>query len=365
MDFFHTRVTPQAIAGAVACLESTFLSEGKRVAEFERRLVTDLNVVNPVAVNSGTAALHLALALAGIGPGDEVIVPAQTFVATGLVVLMQGARPIFADINPSTGNIDVASITQRITARTKAVILVHWAGYPCDMDEIAAVAAPHGIAVIEDAAHALGATYRGRPIGALSRFTAFSFQAIKHLTSGDGGALCCLNADDRRNARSRRWFGIDRDGSRPSPLGERQYDIAEVGFKYHLNDLAAAVALGNLEGFPSALARVRQIAATYRAAFGKAPGATLLEAAADRESACWLFTIRVERRDAFIRALAGRGVPTSVVHQRIDRNSVFGGVTPGLSGQEQFDREQIAVPLHAGLTDSDVEQVIDAVRTGW
>jgi perosamine synthetase len=365
MDFFHTHVAPEAVRLATETLQSTFISEGRRVREFEEALSTRLGLVNPVAVNSGTSALHLALAVAGVGPGDEVILPAQTFVATGLAILMQGARPVFADIQPRTGNLDPASVGARLTERTRAIMPVHWAGLPCDMDELNALADEAGVAVVEDAAHALGATYRGRPVGALSRFTAFSFQAIKHLTTGDGGALCCLRPEDQAEARRRRWFGIDRERDQPDELGERQYDLVSVGYKYHLNDLAAAVGLGNLTDFPQRLQRRRQIAQQYREQLADVAGVQLLDAPADRDSACWVFTLLVERRTDFVRALAGRGVPASVVHQRIDRNAVFGGLRDDLPNQAHFDSKQIALPLHEGLTDADVWQVIEAVRDGW
>jgi perosamine synthetase len=229
MDFFRSHVSPQAVELAGEVLRSGWLSEGPMVRRFENELALRLGLERPVAVNSGTAALHLALALGGVGAGDEVLLPAQTFVATGLAVLMQGATTVFADIDLATGNLSVDALRERITPRTRAVIPVHWAGYPCDMDEVNALAEEHGLVVIEDAAHAVGATYRGRPIGAVSRFTAFSFQAIKHLTTGDGGALCCRRAEDARAARARRWFGIDREASEPSELGERIYDIDATG----------------------------------------------------------------------------------------------------------------------------------------
>ncbi len=219
MDFFHTTITPGAIERATQVLQSGWLSEGRLVKEFEAALSSRLGIQNPVAVNSGTSALHLALALCGVGPGDEVILPAQTFVATGLVILMQGATPVFADIDPQTGNLSPAAIREKITPRTRAVMPVHWGGYPCDMDEINTLAAENGLAVIEDAAHALGARYKDCLAGALSRFTAFSFQAIKHLTTGDGGALCCLVEADAKAAFVRRWFGIDRANSQPSFWG--------------------------------------------------------------------------------------------------------------------------------------------------
>jgi perosamine synthetase len=365
MDFYESRITPRAIELATEVLRSGWLSEGTMAKRFEEALASELKLAGPVTVNSGTAAIHLGLAIAGVGPGNEVIIPAQTFVATAMAVMMQHARPVFADIDPRTGNIAPESIRERISPQTRAVIPVHWGGYPCDLHEIGTIASEHGLAVIEDAAHALGATYRGQPVGAISRFTAFSFQAIKHLTTGDGGALCCRASEDEREARSRRWFGIDRLRSVPSHLGERVFDIDAVGYKYHLNDLAAAVGLGNLEGLATQLGRRREIAACYRRELAGVPGLTLLRAETDRESAAWLFTALVENRDDFIRHLATDGIPTSVVHLRIDRYTVFGGRRAGLPGQEAFDAQQISLPVHAGLSEDDVDRIVRRIRQGW
>jgi perosamine synthetase len=365
MDFFHTNISPRAVELAAETLRSTFLSEGKRVNQFEQELAGVLGLTRPVAVNSGTSALHLALEVAGIGLGDEVILPAQTFVASGFSILMCGAVPVFADIQPFTGNIDPSSIVPRITRRSKAVMPVHWGGYPCDMDEINAIAREHKLVVLEDAAHALGARYRGRPVGSLSRFTAFSFQAIKHLTTGDGGALCCLQEEDFQEARRRRWFGIDRERNQTSILGERAYNLQTRGFKYHLNDVAAAIGLGNLPDVPANLERHRAIAARYRQELHGVAGLAHLERRSDRESSWWIFTILVERREDFIRALKSRGIPSSVVHQRIDRNKVFGGQQEHLAGQRFFDERQVSLPIHCGLSDEDIDTVVGGVKKGW
>ena len=365
MDFFHVTVSQKSIDLAVRTLRSTFVSEGKMVKQFEEELSRQLGIVNPVAVNSGTSALHLGLAVAGIGPGDEVILPAQTFVASGLAILMQGAQPVFADIQYQTGNIAPESIREKITEKTRAIMPVHWGGYPCDMDEINLIASEYNLAVIEDAAHALGAIYKRRPVGSLSRLTAFSFQAIKHITTGDGGVLCCLEEKDYLDAGNRRWFGIDRLSTKPSILGEREYDLTAIGYKYHMNDLAAAVGLGNLEGFPRNLRRIRKIAERYRTELTGVPGLQLLDYKDDRDSAYWLFTLLVERREDFIKSLKERGVPTSVVHLSIDRNTIFGGLQKDLVNQGEFNDHQIAIPIHEGLTDEDVETVINAVKSGW
>ena len=365
MDFFTTHISKKAKENVNEVLDSTFVSAGEIAGQFEDALSERLGLVNPVSVNSGTSALHLALAIAGVGPGDEVVLPAQTFVATGLVILMQGATPVFADIQYETGNIDPASIRGKITDKTKAIVPVHWGGYPCDMDEINSIAEEYNIAMIEDAAHALGATYKGKSIGSISRFTAFSFQAIKHLTTGDGGALCCLNKDDYNNAVNRRWFGIDRAKEKNSILGAREFDISEIGYKYHMNNIAAAIGLGNLEDFSEQLSRRRQIASIYRDALHNVPGLKLLDYKEDRESAYWLFTVLVENRVGFVNKLKEHGIPTSVVDFRIDKNTVFNKFRTRLPNQERFDEVQIAIPVHSGLSDDDVAHIINCIKMGW
>lgn len=365
MDFFSVHISKKAQQLVQETLESTFISEGKRVKEFENSLEQLLGLSRPVAVNSGTSALHLGLVVANVKDGDEVILPPQTFVATGIVILQQRAKPVFADIQYKTGNIDPDSIRSKITEKTKAIIPVHWGGYPCDMDEINEIAKEHNLVVIEDAAHALGARYHGKPIGAVSRFTAFSFQAIKHLTTGDGGALCCLFEEDFKAARNLRWFGIDREKSKPTILGERKYNIETAGFKYHMSDIAAAIGLGNLENFAQRLKLRKAIARRYREELSGISGLQLLEYQEDRESSFWLFTVLVEKRENFIKVLQAKGIPTSVVHQRIDRNSIFGDVRHELTNQEKFDNKQISLPLHPDLTEEDVEQVIKTIKGGW
>jgi perosamine synthetase len=365
ISFFETIISPRAIDLTAEVLRSGWVSEGFRVAEFEEVLSRDHLLSHPVAVNSGTSALHLALVLAGVKAGDEVVLPAQTFVATAHAVLMQQATPVFADIDPATGNLSPASVEGALTDRTKAVIAVHWGGYPCDLAALGEIAARHNVVLIEDAAHALGAAFQGRAIGSVSRFTCFSFQAITHVTCGDGGALCCLDAGEAAEARRRRWFGIDRGHAGPFELGEREGEIVSAGFKYHMNDLAAAIGLGNLAGFRERLVRRQEIAAVYRQRLEGVPGLTLLRSEPGHHSAHWLFTVLVERRTAFVQALEDRGIPTSVVHRRIDRHPVFAGLRGDLAGQHTFDERQISIPLHSSLSDREVDQIVEAVRAGW
>lgn len=365
IPIFNTFIDPSAKEKVSKVLDSTFLSEGAMVVEFEKQLESQLGLSHPVAVNSGTSSLHLALVIAGIKEGDEVILPAQTFVATGLVILQQKAIPVFADIDYATGNISPASIEQKITPKTKAIMPVHWAGYPCEMDEIGKIAEKHHLAVIEDAAHALGATYHSKPIGTISDHTCFSFQAIKHVTTGDGGAVCSLSQKDKTNALAKRWFGIDRANSKPSILGEREYDISELGYKYHMNDYSAALGIANLENFKDRLTRRRDIAQKYRDAFKNISGISLFEYASDRESAYWLFGMHVENRERFILALKEKGITASVIHQGIDRNSIFGGKREDLANQRKFDKTQIHIPIHDGLADEQINYIIKTIKAGW
>ena len=255
INLHSTTITEEGIGNVLEVLKSTHISAGKRAQEFENILSNKYSFPNPISTNNGTVTMRLALASLGVGPDDEVILPAQTFISTGLVVLQCGANPIFADINTYDGNISIESIKQKITKKTKVIIPVHWGGYPCDLDEINDLAKENNISVIEDAAHAFGAKYKNEWIGNISDFTSFSFQAIKHLTTGDGGLLTCKDQSKSKLIKRLRWFDIDRENSKISILGEREYDATNIGFKYHMNDLAASLGIGNLVSIDSKLKR--------------------------------------------------------------------------------------------------------------
>lgn len=369
MNFFHTHVGRGATRAVLNVLVSTMMSEGSAVKQFEDELTTQLGLVNPVAVNSGTSALHLALECIPMEWDAEVILPAQTFIATAFAVLYRGAKIVFADIDPETGNISVNDVIRKLTERTRAVIGVDWAGYPCDMgwlaSELYMLGLSEKVRLIQDCAQSLGAVHHGQPTGQVyPDIACFSFQATKHVSTGDGGALTTPHIDIAETAYCLRWFGIDRDHDLPNELGERQYHLNRVGFKYHMNNVAAAIGLGNLDGFRDRLMKRVQNAATYDAHFRTVSGVTLMNYQNDRLSSYWIYPMRVERRTDFVRAMTSRGVPVSVVHQRIDRHPIFGGLQD-LPGQALFDATQINLPVHDGLTYEDVTQVIDAVKGGW
>lgn len=365
VEMFKPYVNQKAVDLASEALRSGWIGEGPRVREFEQRMGAVVGSRFPVAVNSGTSALHLALVLAGVGDGDEVITTAQTMLATTTAILSVGARPVYADVEYDTGNLAARDVPRLISERTRAILAVDWGGYPCDWDEIAALARAHRIAVIDDAAHSLGATYKGRPVGSLVPITCFSFQAIKHLTTGDGGMVCVSSEDAHERAVRLRWFGIDRFKRKPSVIGEPEWNVTELGYKYHMNDIAAAVGLGNLEDLDWILQRRREIADAYRAALAGVPGMRLFRYEPDRTSANWLFSVHVERREDFCRMMAARDIMVSVVHLRIDRNGVCGGERTDLHELARFTETHVSLPVHPRLADEDVQRVIDAARSGW
>lgn len=350
LNFFNTYVAPDASTFVNEALSSTLLSEGKITEQFEQELSNTFGFKNLVTVNSGTSALHLALDLIGLKPGDEVIIPAQTFIATGLAVLYCGATPVFADINYEDGNISVDSVKTKITSKTKAIICVHWGGYPCDLTGLKETIKGTGIKLIEDAAHALGSSYNGQFIGNISDLTCFSFQAIKHLTTGDGGAICVNDPNLYEMAIRKKWFGIDRKHSSMSELGERQYDLKEIGFKYHMNNYAAALGLANLQGYLERLEKRRGIAAFYKSELSGCKELTLFKEDIQHKSAYWLFGFHTLEREKLIKKLKKQNIPSSVVHQRIDRNSIFGGIKKDLVNQANFDKTQLHIPIHDAVS---------------
>lgn len=362
---FHPYVNERAIELVCETLRSRWIGEGPKVRQFEDALREKLGFPHCVALNSGTSALRLALVMAGVGPGDEVITPAMTCTATNMPILEQFAKPVFVDVQYWTGNPDPGDIEHRITERTKAILVLHWAGYPCDLDEIHAIARKHDLPVIEDAAHALGATYKGKPIGTLSDFAMFSFQAIKQLTTGDGGLLVVPTQERYDEARRRRWYGIDRRNRRRRLDGYAFWDQAELGFKYHMNDVAASIGLGSLEDVDWILARRHEIVNRYRHRLSSVSGVHLFRREGNRTSGDWLFTMHVERRDDFCRTMRDKGIEVSVCHIRNDLHSIFGPRRDDLPNLDRYERTHISIPLHNLLTDDDVEYVIESIEEGW
>lgn len=361
---FHAKVSRDAATRVDAVLRSGWLGEGEIVREFEREFEQRLGLRNAVAVNSCSAALYLSLKCAGIGVGDEVITTAQTFVATPLAIVHAGSTPVFTDIDGDAGVIDPVDVERKVTQRTRAILPVHWGGYPCDLDAITEVARRNKLVVIEDAAHALGASYRKRMIGSISDFTCFSFGAIKQVNAGDGGMLLSRGKHYYERARRLRWFGIDREKRRPTLEGEPEWDITEAGFKFHMNNIAAAMGVEHLREIETTLEHRRRIATIYTRGLERLDGVRVVARDPSRVSAWWLFDIHVERRESFIRLLRENGIETSLVHRRVDTHSVFGSRTE-LPRLAQFEKSHLCLPIHSEVTEDDAEYVLSVIEQGW
>lgn len=336
-------------------LLSGWIGEGPKVAEFERQLGPWFGSTNVLTTNNGTSAIQLALRLANVGHDDEVISTAMTCTATNMPILAMGAKIVWADIDPWTGNIDPEDVERKITSKTKAIICVHWGGYPCDLDELNAIAAEYGIKLIEDACHAFGSTYHGKPIGSHSDFVCFSFQAIKHITTVDGGALVCKSEDDCKRGRLLRWYGIDRNAEGKDLRCEA--DITEWGYKFHMNDIAATIGLEQLKYVKETLAKTHRNAGRYDEAFPDLK----LRYENDSLSSYWLYTIRVKNRDGFTEQMKDAGIMVSKVHARNDIHACFKDFRAELPGVDEFVSEQVSIPAGRWLTDEDLEDIIKAV----
>lgn len=346
-------------------MKSRWIGQGQKVSGLEDKFKSMFKIPFAVAVNEVSSAIRLALDIAGVGPGDEVITTPQTCTLTNHPILEQYANPIFTDIQYLTGNIDPEAIEKKITDKTKAIICSHWAGYPCDLDEIHNIAKRHNLAVIEDASDALGAKYKNKFIGAYSDFTCFSLQAVKQITAGEGGILSALKKSDFESALRKRWYGIDRKNRKPNVEGYYDFDITERGYGYHMTNINAAIALANLEDHGEIKQRRKEIVAKYREELCRVDGVTLFDFSTDRESANELFTIHVRDRDRFCKAMSSKGIEVSVVHIRNDSYSIFGGLRKDLPNLDKFSKTNISIPLHNYLADEDVNYIIKTIKNGW
>jgi perosamine synthetase len=342
-----------------ACLMSGYIGEGPRVAEFEKQLSGWFGNDNVLTLNNGTSALQLALRLANVSYGDEVISTAMTCSATNEPILALGAKIVWADINPWTANIDPEDVEKKITSKTKAILCVHWGGYPCELEELNSIAARHGIKLIEDACHAFGATYHNKPIGSLSDFSCFSFQAIKHMTTVDGGALTCKLASDNDRGRLLRWYGIDRNAKLQDLRCEA--DIAEYGYKFHMNDVTATIGIEQLKYVAETLKKHRANAARYDEAFENLELVKPMKYKKDRLSSYWLYTIRVKNRQKFMEHMKEAGIVVSKVHARNDTHSMFREFKTALPGVDEFNLEQLSIPVGWWLEESHIKHIIDTV----
>lgn len=340
-------------------LYSGQISEGLPVRAFEEKFERIFDLSHAICLYSGTAALHVALILAGVTPGDEVISTAMTAEPTNMAILHAGGRIVWADVDPRNGNLAAESIAGKITHKTKAIMVVHYGGIPAPIESIRDLAESHKIPVVEDAAHALGARYAGRPIGSHSEYTMFSFQAIKHMTTIDGGMLVCSSEKDATRGKLVRWFGIDRSASR------NEVDVSTIGYKYHMNNVNATIGIVQLDYVQDVIASHICNGRYFDAAFANVPGIELCTWNQQAEPSYWIYTLLVERRGDFIRCLADHGISASIVHKRNDLHSVFAPFRCPLPNLDLFSERMVHIPCGWWVTAEDREYIVDVVKKGW
>lgn len=343
-------------------LESGWLGMGHLTQEFEGRLAEIVGARHVVAVSSGTAALHAVLVTLGVSPGDEVIVPSLTFVGCAQAVVAAGATPVFCEVRPETVTIDADDAARRITARTRAILAVDYAGFICeDIDAVVQLARAHDLFAVHDGAHALGSTSQGRLVGSLGGATCFSFDPVKNVTCGEGGAVATDDDALVERLRTFRNLGIPNDAWARRAAGRWEYGASEIGFRYMLPDLNAAIGLVQLDGFDERRERKRALLRGYREALAGIEGLELLNGDVD-ESFPFLCVARVEdgRRDELIEWLRRDSIAASVHFVPLHLQAAFGGGS--LPVTEKVYAQLVSLPFFFELTDADVERVVDSVR---
>ncbi|OWP85191.1 pyridoxal-5'-phosphate-dependent protein [Flavobacterium davisii] len=340
-------------------LYSGYIAEGEKVYEFEKQFGEYINNPLVLSLNSGTAALHLALLLAGIGPGDEVISTVLTAEPTNVAIKLVGAKVVWADIQANTGLLDPVSVRSKITQKTKAIMLVHYAGMVCDMDEFNKISKEFNIPIIEDAAHALGARYNGKPIGANADYTIFSLQAIKHMTTVDGGFLSVKTKENFDKGRLLRWFGLDKKVAR------LDNDITFPGFKYHMNNVNATVGLVQMKHINNIVGEYISNGLYFDKNLKNLEGLTLLDYNANSLPSYWLYTMLVDNREGFIKNMQANGITASELHLRNDRHSVFAESKTYLPIFDEFYEKMVHIPCGWWLTDEDRNKIVETIKQGW
>lgn len=362
-------IDDEDIEAVSAILSSDWLTTGPAVQEFERVLANFVGSNEAVAISSGTAALHAAMYALDIKPGDEVIVPSMTFAATANCVVFQGATPVFVDVDPQTLLIDCEQVSSKISPRTKAVIAVDYAGQPCDYDSLRVICEKHGLALVADACHSLGALYKGRKVGTLAGLTAFSFHPAKHITTGEGGMLV---TDDPALAERMRVFcnhGITSDHNQRTAKGTWYYEMVDLGYNYRITDFQCALGMSQLKKLPGWIERRRHIADRYNEAFSSIPSIRPLKVLPDVSHAYHLYVIMLEldqlsdNRATIFAAFREKGISVNVHYIPVHLHPFYRerfNTGPGLCpvAEEAYEKI-ISLPMFPAMTDDEVKYVVD------
>lgn len=372
LPYGRQSVDEDDVRAVVEVLRSDWLTTGPKVVEFEEAFADWTGAKFAISFSSGTAALHGAAFAAGLGPGDEAITTPMTFCATANCVLFQGAKPVFADVCDDTLNIDPDKVLRQLSPHTRAIIAVDYAGHPAALDELRQIAADSGAILIEDACHALGASFQGRRVGGLARMTVFSFHPVKHLTTGEGGMV---TTNDPRLAETLRRFrnhGISSDARRRQESGQWFYEMVLLGFNYRLTDIGCALGLSQLKKMDANLARRRQIAARYTSAFKLEVGVRTPGVRPEVDPAWHLYPIRIDssalqgKRNDIFRALRGENIGVNVHYIPVPQHPYYRDSFAYRPGQfpiaEAAYEQLISLPIFHSMSDEDADDVIKAVK---
>lgn len=367
LPYGRQQVDEDDIAAVVEVLRSDWLTTGPMVDRFERAVADYVGAKYAVAVSSGTAALHAAIFAIGVGPGDEVILPPMTFVATANAVVYQGGTPVFVDVEADTLLIDPTLIEEKITPRTKAIIAVDYAGQPCDYDALRVIADHHGLILVADACHSLGAVYKGRKVGTLADLTVFSFHPVKPITTGEGGMVVTDNEEWAERMRHFRNHGIDVDHRKRVEQVSWRYMMTELGYNYRLSDMQCALGLNQLKKLPESIKRRQMLATDYDHLLVELPKVETLRRVSDRTHGYHLYVIKLAEREKAFRSLRHKGVGCNVhynlVHLQPYYRLKFGTGEGDCPISELVAEQILSLPIFSSMKKEDVTHVVSCLNT--
>lgn len=364
IPLFYPHIPEGAVREVADTLGGRWIGQGPKVDKFENKFKEIfLKESSALAVGSGTDALHLAYLLAGIRPDDEVLVPVFTCTATNLPLLYIGAKPVFVDIDLETMNVSIDDIKKKITSKTKAIVCVDYGGVPCEYEKLLDICRCNNIKLISDAAHSIGTKFQGLYAAQYADFTIFSFQAIKTLTTGDGGLLAIKDKSLLERGKRLRWFGIDRAAKQG---GIWENDIYEIGYKYQMNDLSASIGLAGLSDIANVIEYRNKLFAEYERLLDQTKLRLIGKSkTGDYYNSAWLATIIVENRIGLMNKLRENKIESAQVHYRNDRYTVFGGRRADLPNMDYLEDRYLVLPLHTRMSITDVQKICNVINEGW
>ena len=373
IPLFKVFMSDTAVDAVSDVLRSGFVGEGTQTKNFELELQERLENDYVATTNSATSAEHLALHLMkkkfGLKDGDEILATPLTCTASNWPILANNFKIKWVDVDPDTLNMDLDDLERKISPTTKGLMLVHWGGYPVDLNRIDELKKKtkelfgFELAVVEDCAHAFGSTFEGKPLGNHGNYATYSFQAIKHMTSVDGGCLVCPTSGEYKRARLVRWYGIDRESDRKDFRCEA--DIPEWGYKFHMNDVMAAVGRANLREVDKVIEAHRANALFYDNELSSVPGLTIPQREGNRESSFWIYSMLVDDKKGFMKHMAECGITVSQVHERNDKHSCVKEFVTHLPSLEKITPKLISIPVGWWVTKEDREYIVKCIKEGW